>query len=307
MDNLNDDDLVAPLVCLGSGKILTEKNYNYSHFVKLFEKIEINYGRRIDVVVALSIGGGAIFSPLFLTSFFNTPILDADCFGRTLPYLQMMSTNLAGILPKKAFISNVMGDVVEIECDNFRSLERYARQLTVSSGGICTIIPQVLTGEEAKRGLIPGSLTKALTIGKIIQETRDLNAVMEYAQGVFVGVGGVVTATGLGLPEPFKRRIVLRNIEAGKIWEVWMDNEFNLLLENGKVIAEVPDIITLCDPSTCEPLNLNQVVLGANVAICTMKAPDVWYTEKGLALVRTEVHRRGCAAIPSLEMLEHVA
>jgi DUF917 family protein len=204
-----------------------------------------------------------------------------------------MSTHIAGIYPKKAFISNLMGDIFEIECHDFYTLERYARQITVSSGGLSIVVPQVLTGEEAKRGLIPGTLTQAMTIGQIIQETRDLNAVMEYTKGTFVGVGGIMLSTGLGLPYPFKRRLVIQNEVEGRIWEVWMDNEFNLLFENGELIAEVPDIITLCNPYTCEPVTIKQLRPNTNVAICTMKAPAVWYTERGLALCRTEAHIQG--------------
>ena len=293
IDTLDSNTLVAPMVCLGNDIVLAEKNYNLSHFEKLFKKIETTYDRKVDVIAALSVGGGTVFAPAFVAFHLNVPILDADCFGRTLPELQMMSTNLADIKPKKAFIANLTGGVFEVECDNFYTLERYARQIAVSSGGLCMAVPQILTGEEAKRGLIPGTLTQALTIGQIIQETRDLNAVMEYTKGTFVGIGGIMSATGLGLPHPFKRRIIIKNAQEGRTWEVWMDNEFNLLFENGELIAEVPDIITLCNPYTCEPLTIRQLTINNNVAICTMKAPDIWYTEKGLALCRTKEHEKG--------------
>jgi DUF917 family protein len=297
--SLDDDALVVPLVCLGNDIVLAEKNHNLCHFIKLFKKIENVYGKKIDIVAVLSIGGNTIFSSAFLASHFDIPLLDADCFGRTLPELQMMSTYLAGIPLQKSFISNLMGDVFVIECNNFQALESHARRITISSGGCCTIVPQVLTGEEAKRGLIGGTLTQALTIGQIIQETRDLNAVMEYTQGTLVGVGGVMLIDGYlnNLPPPFKRRLIIKNVEEGRTWEVLMANEFNLLFEDGEVIAEVPDIITLCNPYTCEPLTIRQLTPNANVAICTMKAPAIWYTEKGLALVRTQVHMEAKEAL----------
>lgn len=300
LNDLSDDALVVPIVCLGNGTVIAEKNYNFSHFIKLIKKIEDICNRKIDVVTALSIGGGTVFSPVFMASYFELPVVDADCAGRCFPQLQMLSTNMADIQPKKAFISNVMGDIIEIQCNNFYNLERHARQAAVSSGGSCLIIPQILTGEEAKRGLIPGTLTKAMTIGQIIQDTRNLDCatacgiLSEYTKGTFVGIGGIVSHEGcLNLPRPFKRRIVLKNIEEGRVWEVWMDDEFNLLFENGKIIAEVPDIITLCDMNTREPLTIRQLHVHRNIAICTMKAPDIWYTEKGMALVRTKQHIKG--------------
>ena len=310
LGSLKSDDLVVLISYMGCPVIEAEKNFNLSHLDKLIKKIESVFQKKIDVFSMWGVAGGGCFLPLFLSSLFDISIVDADSTGRNFPELQMLSTNLAGIPPRKAFISNVMGHVFEIGCDNFQALERHARRITVSSGGACMIIPQVLTGEEAKRGLISGSLTKAMTIGKIIQETRDLNAVMEYVQGTFVGVGGVVSTTGMGLPKPFKRRVILRNTETRKVWELLMENEYSILLENGKVIAEVPDIIVLCDPYSCEPLTAKDFKKGANVAICTMKAPDVWYTEKGLALIQTEAYRHGRAAasvIPSLELLERIA
>jgi len=290
IDEVPPDGLIMSITPLGCPTIETEKCANRLEFKILMEKIGAYTKKSISAIVPLGVGGEIPLFSVFLSSSFNLPILDADCAGRCFPELQMVSTNAAGIRPQRAFISNVMGDVFEIECNNFYTLERHVRQVAVSSGGCCLVVPQILTGEEAKRGLIPGTVTKALTIGKIIQETRDLNAVMEYTKGIFHGVGGIIAATGLNMPHPFKRLIVLRNLEEKKTWEVWMDNEFNLLLENGEVIAEVPDIITLCDPISCEPLTLRELRVCANAAICTMKAPGIWYTEKGLALVRKQDH-----------------
>lgn len=309
IDSIKNDSLIVPMVCIGNDIILAEKNFNISHFVGLFQKIEETYGKKVDAIAALSMGGGTIFAPAFVASRLNIPLLDADCYGRTFSEMSMISTNLAGIPPKKAFITNMMGDIVTIECSLFPALDRHARQVTISSGGRCIIVPQVLTGEEAKRGLIAGSLTKALTIGKIIEETHDLNAVMEYTGGKLVGVGGVILSTGLGLPPQFKRRIIIRDTSKERTWEIWMDNEFNMLFENGEMIAEVPDIITLCDPETAEPLTIGQLYLHANVAICAMPAPDVWYSEKGLALARSKRHVEGKIVLcgPSSSSLKRTA
>lgn len=295
LENLAPDALVLIVSFFGSPGVEDEKMSNMFHIDLLLEKVEEIFNKPASAVVALGIGGGTVFLPLLIAARSKLPILDADCFGRCFPQLQMISTNLLGFAPKQAFVTNLMGDVITIESTRFHALERHARQIAISSGGACLIVPQVLTGEEAKRGLIAGSLTRALTIGQIIEETRDLNAVMEYTGGTFVGIGGVTLSTGFGLPETFKRRIILKNAEEKRVWEIWMDNEYNLLFENGELIAEVPDIITLCNPDTCEPLTLGQLYLHANVAICVTKAPDVWYSEKGLALVRPKRHQEGKA------------
>lgn len=295
LDTLDSDDLVVSVSYMGSPTIEAEKNYNLSHFDKLIKTIEEFCKKKINAFCMWGVAGGGPFLPICLSSLFDIPILDADLTGRCFSQLNMISTNLAGIPLRTAFIGNLMGDIITIENTRFHALERHARQIAISSGGACLIVPQVLTGEEAKRGLIAGSLTRALTIGQIIEETRDLNAVMEYAGGTFVGIGGIALSTGFGLPETFKRRIILKNAEEKRVWEIWMDNEYNLLFENGELIAEVPDIITLCNPDTCEPLTLGQLYLHANVAICVTKAPDVWYSEKGLALVRPKRHQEGKA------------
>lgn len=298
IDCLMDHDVIVPLIILGCPTIEAEKNYNVRHFMQLIERV---HERPITAIVPVSIGGGTLFVPFFVAACLDVPVIDGDCLGRCFPSLQMLSTNMADVLPKKAFISNVMGDVFEIECHDFHALERHARRIAVSSGGICTIIPQILTGEEAKRGLIPGTLTQAMTIGKIIQDTQDLEceeacaAIVDYTKGTFVGIGGIMSIDGYtsSLPLPFHKRIVMKNLKEGRTWEVLMANEFDLLLENGEIIAEVPDIISLCDMHTREPLTIRQLHLNRNIAICTMPAPALWYTEKGLALVRTKEHLEG--------------
>lgn len=294
LDSLKDDDLIATMIIFGSPVAESERNYNLGHFEQLIRQTNKNLGKQIAAIAPISVGGGTLFVPLSVAACLNIPVVDADCIGRCFPELQMISTHIAGIGTKTSFITNTMGGFFTIESRNFHALEYHIRQVTKSSGGLCLVIPQVLTGEEAKRGLIPGTLTQALTIGQIIQEKRSLRAVMDHTGGTFVGIGGITFAEGsLKLPKPFRRRIVIQNQERGLVWEVFQRNEFDMLFENGKCIAEVPDIITICDPYTCEPLTTNQLKLNANVAICTMKAPDVWYTEKGLELTRSQEHTKG--------------
>jgi DUF917 family protein len=318
--SLSDHDCIALVSFLGCAAIEAEKNHNSSYFERLLDKIQNSRKQKIHSIVSLGAGGGVPYAPIFLASCFNIPLLDADCSGgRCFPELQMMSTHIAGILPKKAFISNVMGDVFEIECNDFHALEKHARRITVSSGGACLIVPQILTGEEAKRGLIPGTLTKALTIGQIIQDTKDLdceeacNAIVDYTKGTFWGVGGIISVDGYlsDLPHPFKKRFVIKNEKEGITWQVFMVNEYNLLLKNGKMVAEVPDIITLCDMNTRQPLTFSDLYEGRNVALFTTPAADVWYTEKGLALVRTQEHIQSRNVICGLHtpplMFEHIA
>lgn len=315
LDSLKSDELVVAISYMGCPAIEAEKTYSFSHFEKIIEKMTLSFQKKIRTICMWSVAGGGSFVPIFLSSHFDISVLDADLTGRCFPELQMISTNLADIPTKKAYGTNLMGDMFEIECRNYQALERHARQLTISSGGSCLVIPHVLTGEEAKRGLIAGSLTKALTIGQIIQDTHDLGTeeacgmITEYTKGKFVGVGGVVCSSGLNLPHPFTRHIVIKNAEEDRTWEIWMENEFNLLFENGELIAEVPDIITLCDVWTREPLTINQLHLNENVAILTTPAPDIWYTERGLALVRTQDHQAGKIAIcgPSLSVLKKIA
>jgi DUF917 family protein len=293
LSSLKTDDLILPIIVMGCPTVESEQNYNVTHFEELIKKIETCYQRPISALAIVGVGGGLPFFPLFLSSFLNIPILDADLAGRCFPELQMISINLAGIPAKKAFMVNAVGHMFEIDCDNFEDLESYARQITVGSGGLCTIILQVLTGEEAKKSLIPGTLTQTLEIGKIIQEKKDFNALEDYTHGKLVGIGGVVSINSLDLPPPFTTRITVRNFLLEKEWEIFMANEYDLLLENGVCINEVPDIITLCHPHTCLPIMFNHLCCNINVAIFTMKAPDIWYTQKGLALVRSENYLQG--------------
>lgn len=315
VESLNHDDCVVLFSFLGGASLEAEKNHNRLYFERLIQRVRKTQKKEIAAIVTLGVGGGVPFLPVFLSSHFNIPLLDADCAGRCFSSLQMISTHFAGIMPKKAFVANVMGEFFEIECKTFRALERHARRLTNSSGGLCIIVPQVLTGEEAKRGLITGTLTQAMTIGQIIQDTQCLSmeeacgVITEYTKGKFIGVGKVVQTRGLDLPHPFTKHIVIKNEEEDRTWEIWMDNEFNLLFENGVLVAEVPDIVALCDVCTREPLTINQLRLSENVVILTMPAPDIWYTEKGLALVRTKDHQDGKIALcgPASSVLKKIA
>ncbi len=293
LEDLQENDLVAMVASMGSPIVEAETLYSRVSFQSIYEAIERSCGRSASVFVSWGAAGGTPLLNLFFASALNVPLLDADSTGRCFPSLQMISCNVFNLSHKKAFITDSYGNTAELRCRHYQSLERHARQFTISSDGISFLVPTILTAEEAKKVLIPGSITRALEIGRIIKEERSFERLEEYTKGKLLGVGGVVSVYRKGLPKPFKTWVRIKHQPSNTTWDLFVTNEFDLLFENGEIVAEIPDIICLCNPYTCEPLTLKDIDPVMNIAIFTMKAPEIWYTERGLFLIRTELYQKG--------------
>ncbi len=292
--NIENSALVAIITFMGSPTVESEKNISSIQFNNILKQAKNIMNEQISYIVPLGIGGATVFIPMFFAGMANLPILDADCFGRCFSYLYLESPNLFQVPASVSFMTNFDGEVFILDCRKRPSnIEKHARRLANASHGACLIIPHVITGEQAKKSLIPGTITQALTIGKLIEEKRSFEAITEYTKGKFWGMAGIVRIDKFGVKKrPFNLRFILEGMYDDRRFELYLENEFFLLFEDGECIAEAPDIVTLCHPFTCEPIPVTSLIVGTMVGICTMKAPDIWYTERGLSLVRNKLYNK---------------
>ena len=93
--------------------------------------------------------------------------------GRAFPELQMDTFCIYGVPPTPSAISDIRGHIAVFDhIDDARDLERYARQVTVQMGeGPGPPGPQ-MSGAEAKRTAIPGTLTFAVLLGEAVLAAR---------------------------------------------------------------------------------------------------------------------------------------
>jgi len=178
---------------------------------------------------------------------------------------------------------------------NNRWTERFARNATIDMGGSSMIALYPLEGWQAKRALLPGSISLARRIGHRIrlawnEKTDPIEAVLQATRGreLFRGkISDLERRSETG----FARGIVrLRGTGAfdSQDLSIHFQNE-NILAElDGRRVAAVPDLISILDSETGAPITTEGLRFGLRVVVITIPSHPKWRTKKGLELVGPE-------------------
>ena len=70
--------------------------------------------------------------------------------------------------------------------------------------------------------------------------------------------------------------------DAGRLIRLELQNENLVALEGGRVLASVPDLITVLDSETAEAILTETIRYGQRVTLIAFACDPVWRTERGL-------------------------
>jgi len=135
-------------------------------------------------------------------------------------------------------------------------------------GGTASAAVYVMTASPAREAVIAGSLSRAHALGTVAQE--DLPVLVEGRVTDLVHDGGRGAAT-------IRRGAQRLRLELG--------SEYLLALEDGLVVAAVPDIIAVIATETGDPVPVDALRRGHDVVVATLPAPPMWREPAGLARV----------------------
>ncbi len=287
VEELTDEDTVLPLAYMGAPMVSIEKLPNGTECDLIMQNVGRLLGKRPTVLMSAEIGGSNAFTALLLAYRYGLPVLDADLIGRAFPQLEMASAHLAGVMPSPAFVADSLGRSAILEAPDARTIELLARQVTVACGSSAAIGMYLMSGAEARNGVVAGSLSRACILGRLILEAQEKGIaapcyLAEKADARVVGVGTVSDNTAQTV-DGFTTGVV--TIEGTERLQVWCKNEFLLVRVGDRVRAATPDIIALIDEETGVPLQTDSIQYGLRVAVITLPAPEIWKSERGLALV----------------------
>lgn len=270
LDEIDDDDLIVPVGWVGAPLVNVERLPRGNEFERLIELVEKTTGRRVAAVVPGEIGGSNAFAPFGA----GRPVLDADTIGRAFPEMQMSSCNLHGVSPAPAFLVDCVGNSVVLEPRDAAAAERLIREATCEMGMSAAVALYLMDGRTAKRALIRGSISRALELGR----ARSVGEVL--ATGTIVDVtqelsGGFLRGTF--------------TLDDGTV--VDYQNEYLFARCAGELLAATPDIITLLEEESAEPIPSERLRYGLRVQLVVLPAPPIWTTSEGLKLVGPEVFK----------------
>lgn len=292
VDELADDALVVPSAMMGAPTVMVEKVPSGEEIIAAFQALQDYLGHKIDATVSIEAGGLNSTTPFTVAARMGIPLVDADGMGRAFPEIQMVTCTMHGVSATPMSLADEKGNAAIINTINNRWTERFARSLTVDMGASAMIALYAMSGKQVKEAMVPGTLSLAETIGRSIREARanhtdPIKAVLNLTQGYEVFRGKIADvqrrtvagfargeATFQGIGDYGDSQMVLQ-----------FQNEHLVAIQDGQIVVSVPDLITVLDIETGEPITTEGLRYGFRVVVLGMPCTPKWRTPAGLALV----------------------
>jgi len=296
-EDLADDAFVGTIGSVGAPTVSLELLPSIDDAARTLDTFETHVGRKIDAVVSFEIGGGNSLIPLVAAAGKGIPVIDGDGMGRALPEAQMMSYAIAGVKPTPAVAYDYAGNTATFEVSSTEVYERHIRAYSMAAGGMITAAEHPMTGAELKRSVIPGTLSFSIKLGQTLRENRgqadtllkplqDIFADSIYGQCRLIFTGKVIDkATRIIGGYDIGEATIERFDGGGEKLSVNIKNEYLLARLTNKVVASVPDLITIVDYETGAPINAERLRYGQRVSVFATGCPEFYRSVAALKVV----------------------
>jgi len=162
--------------------------------------------------------------------------------------------------------------------------ENIARHVSMAYGQLAAFCAYVVKREMIEDGLAPGTMTLCMAVGKAFREAGGVDALSGAladeigARELFVGRISQIELKTEGGFDFGITHIDGTEAHAGKSVGIGFKNE-NILMrdQSGKVMATVPDLITLVDVEMLTPLTNADTREGQRVAVYGATASANWF------------------------------
>lgn len=287
--DVDPDALVMPCGLIGSPTVAQERIWSGDEGVQLADSATRLRRRAVDILMCFEIAGVNGLLPVMWAARLGLGLLDADGMGRAFPEMQQVSMHVAGVPASPAVLTDGRGNVLVMEAADNLSAERLVRSTAVSFGGTCAAAVYLMAGATTRTATIAGSVSRALRVGTAMNDRESgwSDALAEEAGGRVLMEGRIIELErrpGAGFTSghavvdgsrgPSRRRLRLE-----------LQNEVLAALEDGEVVATVPDIIAVLGLDDGRPVVTEHLQYGQPVGVVALPAPGVWQTAAGLDVV----------------------
>lgn len=292
VDSVDSDSFIISSAFMGTPVTIIEKIPGGLEAVKALETIEAYSGKNADYITPVEAGGLNSAIPMYVAGISGKPILDGDGMGRAFPELQMVTFHLYGASATPMALSDEKGNSVVLDTvDNFWA-EKIARVITVRMGGWATIAIYPMNGEIYRKAVIPGTISKAIEIGETLTEAKKFgkdpfDALLDVTEGFELFEGKIVDVSRWIVSGFAKGEVRVEGMGDYKGTQMTLkfQNENLIAQIDGKLVASVPDLITVLDLETAEPITTERLRYGYRVRVIGIPCDEKWRTQGALELV----------------------
>lgn len=300
VSEMGDDDYAAVPYGLGSTAPRTDEEIaRYAHLPRIkepttiaaFRALERHVGQPFKAVIAGEIGPGNTAASLVLAARLGLPSLDADTVGRSTPEINQHSVLVSGnpVVPAAA-VTRFGDEIILDKVGHSSRQEDIFRSIATISMGV-GVADAPVPGRLAKTPgvLVTDSLSLSRRIGAafrqaIASDEDPIDAARRAGDGYRLFEGAIADfnwrdEAGFLVGNVF---IAGDGAHAGENCLLNYKNEHLIARVDGRVIATVPDLITMVDRENGKPIGNPEFEKGQNVVILGFRANAIWRTPAGL-------------------------
>ena len=242
-------------------------------------------------VMPFEIGGSNALEPLIVAAELGIPVIDCDGAGRAFPELQQFCQFIYDVPPCPAVITDIHGNsTCCITCSSPADLEIVLRTECVKMGCMAGFCPKPLTKSEVLSTTCLFTLSHAWYIGNAVMIARrnctcPTSAIIATAKGKIICQGRIsdVKREVIGGFTRGSISVEGQALHAGNDVVIEFQNEFIIARSSSEnVLATVPDLITVVDTDTGEPIATSDVKFGLNISVLVLPAMPMLTTPRAL-------------------------
>lgn len=290
-DEVPADALVIPSAMMGAPTVMVEKIPRGDETVQAFRALEKYMDQEAYATMSIEAGGLNSTVPLAVAATLDMPIVDADGMGRAFPEIPQTTLTLGDVSATPMAMADEKENAVFLETIDNAWTERFSRAISVQMGGSAMIAIYSHTGQELRDHTIHGSMSHAEDIGRTIRELKGsarepIDVLTDRFDGfhLFRGkVNDVLRRTTEGFA---KGEAVIEGLDEfdGHTLRIQFQNEFLVARTEDEVLATAPDLISIIESETGEPVTTEELKYGYRVDILGLRCAPHWRTPEGVEL-----------------------
>lgn len=294
---LPDDAFVVSIAGVGAPTVLMEHLVSNLTLLRVLQHAEKFYGRKVDALISAEIGGANSMFPLALGAQAGLPVIDGDGMGRAFPHLEMTTFSVFGCSATPAFVMDDSGNTVSFEMVSDRLAEDAVRVVTAALGSMVYGCFYPMSAEQVKRLAVHGTISQTIEIGRRIRVAREqcddpFDGLMDclndpsrqrHARLLFDGkITDVVHETRDGWH--WGKVVIGSSADEHDELTIEIQNEYLVARRNGRTVTVVPDLISVLDTETAEPLTAEMLLYGQRVRVIGYSAAPIMRRPECLAV-----------------------
>lgn len=296
LDKVADDTKVFCVAMMGAPTVLCEKMLSMEDLHSAVVALEQRLGYEAEAIIAAEIGGINATLPVAYAAWRGLPILDGDGMGRCFPALEMVTFNVLGVPATPMSLANEHGERMILETETALEAEQKSRPIIGDWGGSGMISLYPMTGLQARTTAVAETLSLAVDIGAAIREGNKHNKAVEsllsylrttkyYKHCATLFCGKVVDLTrktqkgwNIGFCE------IQAVNDPNESLRLTFQNEHLVAYHNDELVCIVPDLISVVDTETAQPIPAEGLRYGQRVTVIGTSAAPIMRTPEALAV-----------------------